>query len=65
MRNTSLVKIGPVNQRTFQTDASLQPQKNEREHDSFPDGLVGKKPTCKAEDTGHMGLIPCWEEALK
>ena len=45
MRNTSLVKIGPVNQRTFQTDASLQPQKNEREHDSFPDGLVGKKPT--------------------
>lgn len=31
MRNTYLIKIAPVNQRIFQTDTSLWPQKTERE----------------------------------
>ena len=41
MRNTSLVKIGPVNQRTFQTDASLQPQKKkERKKENMIPSLM-------------------------
>lgn len=41
MGHTHLIKIAPVDERTFQADP-LQPQRSEREHEFFEKKLKGK-----------------------